>query len=353
MIPRILPGMLLTAFLMTFSTGCYDRWTGNYSDIPELDGKHNAILEKSELTPEERDKRRLILQETAKTKKLIYTINGGDKLDIRVYNHPDLSVKTVVTPDGMIGMVLIGEIKISGLTLGQASQKIADALAKYIRNPKVGISPIEIVSETVSIAGSVSSPGVYVIADGMRLADLFAKAGGAASRFLDGQTLSAADYANSVFIRNNKIIPVDFVEAIERGNPLHNLELHRGDYIFIAAREESQVYVIGEVKRPGRHVWTRNSGLLEMLGECGWLNEIYWKHAVIIRGGLANPTMYKVDLDGIIRGERPNVALRSGDIVYIPKDNISEYNVFVRKLLPTAQLVNMLITPATWMSSHF
>ena len=34
--------------------------------------------------------------------------------------------------------------------------------------------------------------------------------------------------------------------------------------------------------------------------------------------------------------------IKSGDIVYVPKDNLSEYNVFVRKLLPTAQLVNLL-----------
>ena len=353
MIPRILPGMLLAASLMTFSTGCYDRWTGNYSELPELDGKHEAVLERVELIPEEREKRRNILIEAAKMKKTVYTINGGDKLEIRVYNHPDLSVKTVVTPDGIVGLVLVGEIKISGLTLGQASQKIADALSKYIRNPKVGIAPFEIVSETVSIAGSVSHPGVYVISDGMRLADLFAKAGGTATRFLDGQTIDAADFDHSVFIRNNKVIPVDFNEAIERGNPLHNIELLRGDYVFIATREDGMIFVCGAVKSPARHVWTRRKGLIELLSESGWVLETHWKNAIIIRGGLANPTMYKVDLDGILRGERPNIALKSGDIIYVPHDNISEYNVFVRKLLPTAQLVNMLITPATWMSSHF
>jgi polysaccharide export outer membrane protein len=353
MIPRVLPGMLLAAFLMTFSTGCYDRWTGNYSELQELDGKHDAVLERAELTPEEREKRRNILIEAAKLKKSVYTINGGDKLEIRVYNHPDLSVKTVVTPDGMVGLVLIGEIKIAGLTLGQASQKIADALSKYIRNPKVGISPFEIASETVSIAGSVSHSGIYVIFDGMRLADLFAKAGGTATRYLDGQTIDAADLDHSVFIRDNKILPVDFPEAIERGNPLHNLELRRGDYVYIATREDSMVFITGAVKSPGRHVWTRKKGLLEHLTESGWVQETHWKNVIIIRGGLANPTMYKVDLDGIVRGERPNVALKSGDIIYVPHDNISEYNVFIRKLIPTAQLINMMLTPATWMSSHF
>ena len=185
----------------------------------------------------------------------------------------------------------------------------------------------------------------------MRLADLFAKAGGAASYHFNGQSLSAADFANSFFIRKNEIVPVDFVEAIEHGDPLHNIALHRGDYIFIAARENSQVYLIGEISQPGRHVWTPQLGLLELLAAGGWVKEVNWKNVIIIRGGLANPRMYKVDMDGIIRGDHPNVALKSGDIVYVPRDNISEYNVFIRKLFPTVQLINMLISPATWLST--
>ena len=44
-------------------------------------------------------------------------------------------------------------------------------------------------------------------------------------------------------------------------------------------------------------------------------------------------------------GKCHNVKLKAGDIVYVPKDNLSEYNVFVRKLLPTAQLVGLIAQP--------
>ena len=206
-------------------------------------------------------------------------------------------------------------------------------------------------SETVTISGAVTHPGIYPISKGMRLSDLFAKAGGAASRHYEGLSLSAADFSNSLFIRNRQNLPVDFSQAIEKGDSLYNLILRPGDYIFISAREDSMVYLIGDVKKPGRHIWNRRLGLLELLSAGGWLNETHWHHAIIIRGGLSHPKMYKVDIDGILRGTRRNVPVRSGDIVYIPHDNISEYNVFVRKLLPTAQLINMMITPGTWISS--
>jgi polysaccharide biosynthesis/export protein len=39
--------------------------------------------------------------------------------------------------------------------------------------------------------------------------------------------------------------------------------------------------------------------------------------------------------------------LAPGDVVYLPKDDISEFNVFVNKLMPTAQLFNMITTPIT------
>ena len=348
----VLPAIFLSAAALLLS-GCYDRWTGNYDKVPELTADNSAVIETSEVSDAEHHAQLELLQKIANEPEEIYTINAGDKLDITVYNHTDLSHSATVTPDGYISMVLVGQLKVSQLTLQQATEKIEKALSRYIRNPKVGVSPSLIVSETATISGSVSKPGIYTIANGMRLADLFAKAGGASSRYYDGQTLEAADYANSMFIRNNQIIPVDFTKAIETGDPLHNVLLRRGDYIFIAARDNSMVYMTGEVKSPGRQVWTRQLGLLEALSAAGWMQETHWRNVIIIRGGLQHPTMYKVDIDAIMRGEKKNLPLKSGDIVYVPRDNISEYNVFIRKLFPTAQLINMMLTPASWMSSHF
>ena len=343
--------LMLAAALLS---GCYwDRLTGRYSETPELTDESAAVLETSELSEDDLQKQIDELKKLAQADPVVYTINSGDKIAIVVYNHPDLSVQqTTVTPDGYVGMVLVGQVKVSGLTIAQAAAAIEKALSRFIRNPRVGISPIEIVSENVTVAGAISKPGIYPIFHGMRLADLFAKAGGAASRTFAGTTVEAADLEHSLFIRNGKLVPVDFEKAIELGDPLHNLLLRRGDYIFLAARENSMVYALGEVKKPGPQFWTRNLGVLELITLAGGLNDIHWSHVIIIRGGLHNPKMFKVDFDGILAGKVPNVALKSNDIVYMPKDNISEYNVFIHKLMPTAQLINMLLTPATWMSSQ-
>lgn len=346
--------MLLFALAaMLLSAGCYpDRWTGHYDDIPEL-GLGGVRAERaSRRTPELMKKQEEILKKVAADPMPPYTINGGDKIEVVVYSHPDLSVKTVVTPDGYLGLVLVGQVKVKGLTLGEASAKIEKALSRFIRNPRVGLSPYEIGSETATITGAVHKAGIYPITDGMRLADLFAKAGGGASRYYDGQTVSAVDYENSLFIRDQKPIPVDFRKAIEKGDPLHNLKLRSGDYVFVAGRDESMVYLTGEVKKTIKRVWDDRMGLLELVAAGEGLTETHWSHAIIIRNGGGKGNVFKVDLDGIFQGRVPDIRLCPGDIVYIPHDNISEYNVAIRKLFPTAQLINMLLSPFTWLYSQ-
>ena len=343
--------LLSAALIMYFSGGCYwDRWTTAYGDIEELDEQSQAVIETSAPTPEEEQKRNELLEKLEHEVNAPYTINSGDTLAITVYNHEDLSTKTIVTPDGYVGMVLVGQVKLSGLTLADASRKIEKALSAYIRNPKVGISPITISSESATILGAVKNPGMYNISNGMRIADLFALAGGVSARLYDGQVLDAADFEKSVFVRNGKIIPVDLNLAIKQGTRPHNMLLHKGDYIYVATKDDSMVYTLGDFKNSKRHTYHDGMTLLDLVASTGGMNETYWSHVIIIRGGLNNPKMYKVDLDGILCGKKPNVKLHANDIVYLPHDTISEYNVFIRKLFPTAQLVNMISTPMFWYS---
>lgn len=342
---------LFIAMSLCFAAGCYNRLTANFREIKELSGSDSAMTEASAFLESERKATLRKMVEESKNLKQDYTINSGDSIAITVYSHPDLSLtKTIVTTDGCIGMVLAGQVKVAGMTLGQASAAIEAGLSKFIRNPKVGISPLEIKSETASISGAITKPGMYTISQGMRLADLVANAGGIASRLYDGMVLDAVDFSKSVFVRNGKLLPVDFAKAIERGDPDDNVLLHKGDYIFLATRDNSMVYLVGDVKSSQRRVLIPNMGLLELISSCGGINETHWTYAIIIRGGVSAPKLYKVDLDGVLHGRKPNVLLESGDVVYIPHDDITEYNVFIRKLFPTFQLVNMISTPMFWYS---
>lgn len=339
---------LAAALCAALISGCYpDRNTLRYDKFKELTAQESAILEMSSISEKEKEARLRDALKPYENRSSKYTINAGDTISVTVYNNPDLSiVKTLVTTDGYISIVLAGQVKVAGMTLDEASRAIEKALAKYIIKPIVGISPLEIHSETAVILGAVNKPGLYTISNDMRLTDIYAMAGGSSVRPYDGQWLDAVDLNRATFIRDGKALPVDFIKAIEEGDPLNNVKLFKGDYIYVPAKDDAMVYLVGDVKSPQRRVWTNGLGLLEFLAACGGMNETYWHHAIIIRGGTAKPRLYKVDLDGILQGRKANVQLEPSDIVYLPHDDISEYNVFVRKLFPTFQLFNMAMTPA-------
>ena len=338
------------AAVLLFAAGCYyNRNTFNLDKFKELSSEDSAVLEVAAVNDEENTAALRDILRYYEGRRLIYTINSGDVISVTVYNNPDISLaKTLVTTDGCISMVLAGQVKVAGLTPDEASLAVEKRLAKYIHNPKVGISPLEIRSTTATIGGAVNKPGMFTISNGMRLTDIYALAGGPQIRSYDGMDLDAVDLERAVFVRDGKALPVNFTKAIEHGDPLHNLKLHHGDYIYMPGRGSSMVYLVGDVKNPQRRIWTQNLGLLEFLAVCGWINESYWHHVIIIRGGIAKPRFYKVDLDGILQGRKSNVLLEPGDVVYMPHDDISEYNVFIRKLFPTAQLLNMISTPMFW-----
>ena len=328
--------------------GCYsDRNTGNYINIPFLDEEDDAVLEVSGQDSESSAARDARLRQIADEPPQPYRMNAGDEIEIRVYGNDDLSEKTRIGPDGMIGFAFAGQIELGGKTIAEGAETVREAIEPYVKNPVVSISLKTVSSETATIAGACAEPGVYPITTDTRLADVYAMAGSSAFRLFNGVNIDAADLEHSIFVRNGEILPVDFLRAVNSGDPLHNIRVRKGDYIFIAQRMDSSVTVCGEVRHPHKRLYEHGMGLVETLAAAGWMGDDHWKHVIVIRGGLDDPKMYKVDVDGILSGKCRNVALKSGDIVYVPKDNLAEYNVFVRKLLPTAHLVYLAANKIT------
>ncbi len=327
-------------------SGCYNRSTANFEDFPEITNLPTGVVDQAGLTDEDKRRQLEFLKALDAQKEPVYRINAGDKISIRVYSHPDLIMESLVTPDGAIGVMFAGQVQVAGLTLEEASEKIKKVYAQYIKNPELGVFAIDVRSQTATIAGAVNNPGMFVISNGMRLADLFAKAGGSAVRDFDDQMLDAADFQNSIIVRNGKILPVNFSLANEKGARWHNAKLKKRDYIYIAVRSETMVSIIGSINRPHKRLLDQNLGVLELISSGLGLKEEHWKYGVIIRGGMENPRFYRFDIDGILQGRCANVKLQPGDVVYIPHDDVSEYNVFVRKMLPTAQFLSTFTFPA-------
>jgi len=238
-----------------------------------------------------------------------------------------------------------------GKTLPEVVDELEKRYSEYIRNPKVAVIPHTISSQTATIAGKVNEPGMYPVNNRIRLADFLALGNGTPTSLFNGQGFELADFSSSFIVRNNERLPVNF-DLVLQGVPLHNISIHPGDYVYITSRANRLVGVMGEVNQPSFIVWYENMGLLEAVVNARGLKEEYWKNVIVIRGGMNDPILYRVNIDDVLQGKIPNPALLANDIVFVPRDGFSEYNVYVRKLFPTGQLLNMLLSPISFWSTR-
>jgi polysaccharide export outer membrane protein len=108
-----------------------------------------------------------------------YTLGPDDLLTITLVGQdPKYSVDVTVRPDGKITILPVGEILAAGLTLLELKAELTSAYAKHFQAPVVLVSPKQINSRTVTIAGMVHRPGAYRLNDPMNVIQLIVKAGG-------------------------------------------------------------------------------------------------------------------------------------------------------------------------------
>ena len=84
--------------------GCYfDRLTSKYGDMPEMGhDDEDAVIAEATTNEVDAARARKRLMELEMEEDPAYRMNSGDKIEIRVYDHPDLGVTTRIGPDGMI-----------------------------------------------------------------------------------------------------------------------------------------------------------------------------------------------------------------------------------------------------------
>ena len=280
----------------------------------------------------------ITLQQLQKIRPQEYRIGLGDRFHISVYGEDDLELNdALVKPDGTISLMLIGEVKIADLTINEAVKVIESRYENYIYSPKVSLIPYRLSSSEVTVYGKIERPGTYEITGTMRVLDAVAKAGGLSTGLQLGNSVELADLESSYVVRNSEILPVDFIELMRKGNMLHNIPLKNGDYIYISSAVNREVYVIGEVIRAGHFPYREDMTVIQSLSFANGMKETAYHEAIVIRGGLTHPRMFKIDMKAVLQGKTQDFPLKPNDIVYIPRGKLANWNKIVNLILPSMQ----------------
>lgn len=107
-----------------------------------------------------------------------YDLAPGDKIAVRVFGEPELSVSELVIDNaGFVSLPLIGEVRAGGQSAGDLARTIEAAYAAdFVRDPRVNVVVLQGRMRTIAVEGEVEQPGVFPYAEGQTLLSALALA---------------------------------------------------------------------------------------------------------------------------------------------------------------------------------
>ena len=119
-----------------------------------------------------------LLAQTFTERDARYRLQPEDKIEVQYRYTPEYNTLATVQPDGFTTMPLIGEVKLAGLTVEQATAAISEKAAKRLTDPEVIVVLKEYVKPFFTVAGEVAKPGRIELHGQVTLVEAIAMSGG-------------------------------------------------------------------------------------------------------------------------------------------------------------------------------
>lgn len=288
-----------------------------------------------------------------------YQIGPGDVVNIVVWDHPELVLQAAgstsgtdaaslsgvgngynVSPAGLIQFPYAGSIKLDGLTEFEARDLLVSRLSKYFKDPQVTVRIQAFRSGRVYVDGEVGRPGLQAINDiPATLPEVIGRAGG---------FTAAADRSTVAVSRNGSTTVINMQQLTALGVNPTDILLSSGDLVRVPNREESKVFVMGEVTRPVAQP-LRNGRLTlnEALGEAAGVNPASGnpRQIYVVRSTKGTqPEIYHLDARSpVAYALAEGFELKARDVVYVDPAPLVRWNRVINLILPSAGAITSAV----------
>lgn len=290
-----------------------------------------------------------------------YTLGAGDVLQIVVWDHPELAVATgaqstaqarpadapmgfVVDQSGNVQFPYAGDVKAAGSDVAQFREQIVKQLSHVYRNPQVTVRIVSFRAKQMYLDGEVRSPGAQPINDKpMTLFEAISRAGGFSAQ---------ADQSRMVLVRDGVSYPLNLAEMLEYKQDPSRIVLKDGDFLRVQSRDDSGVFVMGEINKPATALPMKNGklSLSDALSQAGSLNPASSDAAkvYVLRAAEEDaPHVYRLDASSPVSMLLANqFQLQPKDIVYVDSTGLARLSRILVQLLPAinAGLTGIVVT---------
>jgi len=158
-----------------------------------------------------------------------YKIGAQDVLRIDVWKEPEVSRAGLpVRPDGKISLPLLNDVQAAGLSPLELSNIITEGLKKFMNNPQVTVSVMDINSRRVYVTGEVTRPGVFPLLPNMTVLQALTSSGG----------FTQFARTKGIYVLRNEggkqvKYPFNYKEVIKGNHSEENIELRSGDTVVV------------------------------------------------------------------------------------------------------------------------
>jgi polysaccharide export outer membrane protein len=238
-------------------------------------------------------------------------IGAGDLLEVTVYG-TDFNKQVRVSDSGEISLPLVGTVKVGGLSIHEAEQRLAKELSQggYFNDPQVSIFEREYTTQAISVLGEVQKPGLYPLPGVRTLFDAISAAGGTTPRA--GNKVTVTRRGGS---EQPEIVPLSYNADEPNGD---NPRVYPGDTIVVS--KAGIVYVVGDVRQP-KGIVMENSQMtvLQAISMAQGTNPTAaLNHAKLIRKTPDGPKDIPIQLKSILASKAPDLPLQADDILFVP-----------------------------------
>ncbi|WP_343682944.1 polysaccharide biosynthesis/export family protein [Acinetobacter baylyi] len=282
-----------------------------------------------------------------KDQRVAYRLTNGDVLSIQLWAYPeitpplgnnvsnDLSAQSIGYPidsSGYIQFPLIGRYKAEGKTLEQVNRELPQLLKRYLKNPDLTARVISYEGKPYSVQGNVTKGGVFYLRD--QPISVYTALG------LAGGVTELGDNSSIRLIRNGVTYNLNTIELEKAGYSLHKLLLQPDDTLYVNARENQKIYVMGEAQK-NQALPMRDQGmtLSDVLGESLGINptSASASRVYVLRTNPKDHTNELFHLNLMSLGDfslANQFQMKSNDIVYVDATGLTRWQRVVNQIIP-------------------
>jgi polysaccharide biosynthesis/export protein len=236
-----------------------------------------------------------------------YLLDVGDEIQIDSIIDEKLNRKAVVQPDGTVDLLMLGPVRVIRKTVEEVRDDLNEKYKKFYRITDLNVSRVTTQTRARDLLEAVNN------------------------RFFSGGQgkLVRVTPEGTVALPSIGVVPAQGLTLDELGREVQERYNQIVDGIeitpILSTRAPRYVYVVGEVRGPGRFEMVAPTTVMQSIALAGgWNNGGNLRQIVVFRRAedwrlLAT----KIDVRGALYGERPSpsdeIWLRDSDIVVVPK----------------------------------